>query len=118
MIQRAELLHEVSNKLIIGSGMAEFMNFATECPEYALLSIELDSAHNWLSGIVKERDPQVFENIPNLIALLETCAQMARDAGYPFLAADFDGLADDAGCLEIGYSPLEIRSPMGHGAVN
>ena len=107
MIQHAKLVHEVLQKLIVGCGLAEFLDFAMESPEHHLLSVELDSTHKRLSGIVAQPELELSDDLPNLIALLKTCGRLSEDSGYHFLAADFERLADEAGSLKSQRVPVK-----------
>jgi hypothetical protein len=103
MVKRDNLLYQVRDKLTFGAEFAEFMDFATEAPEWNLLAKELDSARRWISEVVDQPEPQVSEKMSDLTALLRTCGRLTKDQEYPFLAADFEKLADDARSL---YPPL------------
>jgi hypothetical protein len=102
MVKRDSLLRQVRDKLTFGLEFAEFMDFATESPEWNLLAKELDSARRFLSGVLDQPEPQVSDKMSDLTALLRTCGRLTKDQEYPFLAADFEKLADDATSL---YAP-------------
>ena len=107
MLSQAELLNQISDSFHAGIGFAEFMSFAVEEPEFDVLSQELHSARRWINRVNQQSGPEHLEKIPKIAALLRNCAQIMRDRGYEFLAADFEKLADDALHLRAEFATLE-----------
>ena len=93
----------------LGAGIAflDYMYGACEAAEFYLLARELEAAHNHVSGIINETDPELLHKSPEIIALLNKCAQITTDNGYHFLGMDFDELAIDVARLGSEFTALE-----------
>ena len=94
MKKRKELHSKIKESLIKG---AEFSD--------RMFEKELDSACNWIAGINNRPESEILEKMPKIVELIRQCGRVAEEAGFEFLAADFESLAENVeeavGC-ELG----------------
>ena len=83
MKKRKELHSRIKESLIKG---AEFSD--------RMFEKELDSACNWIAGINNRPESEILEKMPKIVELIRQCGRVVEEAGFEFLAADFENTAD------------------------
>ena len=85
----SELFHPVSAGIVFAQCFCVDNRF----PGSHLLIKELQSAHQWLSGVREELGSQHSDEISHVVAILYELAEFAKDRQLNFLTTNFKRLA-------------------------